>query len=39
MTNDELMEKAKRIAAGDPSSFGRLEYMAIIKMLLALVGK
>ena len=39
MTNDELMEKAKRIAAGDPTSFGRLEYVAIIRMLLAMVGK
>ena len=37
MTNDELMEKAKRIAAGDPTSFGRLEYQAIIRMLLAML--
>lgn len=39
MTDAELMEKAKRIAAGDPTSFGRLEYQAIIRMLLAMVEK
>ena len=35
MAYDELMEKAKRIAASDPTSFGRLEYQAIIRMLLS----
>ena len=39
MTDAELMEKAKRIAAGDPTSFHRLEYQAIIRMLLAMVEK
>ena len=39
MADDELMEKAKRIAAGDPTSFHRLEYQAIISMLLSAEAK